>query len=237
MNCEEVRELLGAYVLDAVSDDERAEIETHLEACGLHGEVGSLRATTLGLAASVPPREPDPSLLPRVMQAALAGSRSNTAYEPRESQPDGHRWRRRLRTGYAMAAAFALIAMALLAWNLTLQFGGESSEPQAAAAEERFVHSYSKGDGDWLRIETTLGAPGVAASFGGLEPLLEGRYQFWAIRDERWITIGVFRTTPEGRWSGDFAFTFHSGDLIAVTVEKASGSERPTSDPIMRTRL
>ncbi|MBM4416511.1 MAG: zf-HC2 domain-containing protein, partial [Chloroflexi bacterium] len=45
MSCDEVRELLPAYALDALTDEERADVRAHLEGCALHPEVGELRAT------------------------------------------------------------------------------------------------------------------------------------------------------------------------------------------------
>ncbi|MDA1062628.1 MAG: zf-HC2 domain-containing protein, partial [Chloroflexi bacterium] len=54
MSCEEVRDLLGAYVLDVVSDEERLAIEAHLAGCDLHAEVTGLRAAALGLGVAAP---------------------------------------------------------------------------------------------------------------------------------------------------------------------------------------
>ena len=57
------------------------------------------------------------------------------------------------------------------------------------------------------------------------------------MRDGRWLSIGTFNANAAGGWQGDFDFALQSGDEIAVTVESAGGSERPTSDPLMTTRL
>ena len=50
MNCEEVRELSGAYALGALSPEELREVEAHLAECNLHEEMAALRATAALLA-------------------------------------------------------------------------------------------------------------------------------------------------------------------------------------------
>ncbi len=235
MNCDDVRELAGAYALDALSSEERVELETHVESCDLHDDIASLRAAALGLAAIAPDREPSADLGARIIAAATSGEAAAPSVRLPDPASDEERaaprWRPWLRRN-ALAAGLAVLVLALLTWNLTLQFGDD------AGVEPAFVHVYRGGDDLWLRVETTFGEPHATVALGGLSRLSSERtYQLWAIRDERWLSIGTFNTNPEGKWQGDFAFTLRSGDTLAVTIEDAGGSERPTAEPVMSTRL
>jgi hypothetical protein len=71
--------------------------------------------------------------------------------------------------------------------------------------------------GDWVRIEATLGQVGRTASLGGFEPLTSDRdYQLWAVRDET---------------------ALQRGDQIANTEEAHGGSNAPTMDPLLSTKI
>ena len=99
-------------------------------------------------------------------------------------------------------------------------------------------HFRRDSDGDWLRVETVLGHDGLSLSVGNLETLPDqSTYQFWAIRDERWVPIGDFNTNPENRWSGYFEFALEKGDSVAITVEPVGGSEVPSSDAEIQSRI
>ena len=61
MNCDEVRDLTGAYALGSVSPEEKRQVEDHLEDCDLHDEISGLTTTALGLAAATQELEPPKS--------------------------------------------------------------------------------------------------------------------------------------------------------------------------------
>ncbi|MBO0842203.1 MAG: zf-HC2 domain-containing protein, partial [Nocardioides sp.] len=68
----DVHALVGAYLLDALDDDERTDFEAHLAQCeSCADEVGSLRAATAALADPLR-SEPAPELRERVLAAAAA---------------------------------------------------------------------------------------------------------------------------------------------------------------------
>ncbi len=229
MNCDEVRELAGAYALDALTEEERRQVNEHLGSCDLHDELAALRATALGLASAAPEREPPAELEARIIAAALAPAQpeQRSFDAPASGRGLALPWLRR----HVLAAALAAIVVVLGAWNAALQFGD-------GGGTETFVHVYRTESGLWLRVETQFGEPHAGVALGGLERLpAEQTYQLWAVRDGRWLSIGTFNANAEGRWQGDFDFALQSGDEIAVTVESGGGSERPTSEPLMTTRL
>lgn len=221
MNCDEVRDLIAAYSLGTATPDERRAVEDHLESCDLHQEIAEIQATVLGLALAAPGVEPPETLRVRIMQAAEDGA---ITARPRRIP----RW---LAGGYSIAAVLAVAVIGLVAWNIVLQVNDEGSV-------ENFVHFYKEGDGDWLRVETVLGQPRAVISLGGLDHLESGQdYQLWAVRGEEVISVGVFNTNAKGQWSGDFEFAFFPGDRVSITIEQAGGSDKPTTEPIMNTRL
>jgi anti-sigma-K factor RskA len=59
-------------------------------------------------------------------------------------------------------------------------------------------------------------------------------YQLWAVQDGSWNTIGVCNTDADGWWQGSFPYALRPGEDVAVTVEPAGGSARPTSQPILQ---
>jgi anti-sigma-K factor RskA len=58
-------------------------------------------------------------------------------------------------------------------------------------------------------------------------------YQLWAVRDGVWLRIGICNTNEQGGWMGDFQFSVREGEQIALTIEPAEGSEKPTSEPLL----
>ena len=83
---DEVSDLLGAYVLDALDDDERARVEALLrEDAQARAEVDRLSRVADALAAEVPEAEPPAGLWERI--AAEAPARRARSAAPDESMP------------------------------------------------------------------------------------------------------------------------------------------------------
>ncbi|WP_431795275.1 anti-sigma factor [Microbacterium enclense] len=63
----------------------------------------------------------------------------------------------------------------------------------------------------------------------------EQTYELWFVRDETPIAAGIFSTDASGRATAVLEGEFHSGDVIAVTVEPAGGSPdgTPSSAPVV----
>jgi len=140
MNCEQIRDLLEAYALDALDPEERATVEAHLAGCddcrALAEEYAELVAVLPGAVALASPLQPPAASKQRLL-AAVGASSDNVANrenpvpasimsmnrhpQPRRAIP----WRR-LRTLSAVAALILLI-LAML-WIAQLQ---------VALAEER----------------------------------------------------------------------------------------------------
>jgi anti-sigma-K factor RskA len=227
VNCDEARELSGAYALGALPDGERADFERHVEACQQHEDLASLVATARILARATEEREPPPALRERIIAAARETRPLDVprATAPRRDEPPRRRWLRPA----ALAAVFAALGIAVGALLAGVFAGGDEGET---------VVLVYRGRDALLRVERTPGDASVGVRIEGLERLPEGQsYQLWAVRGEQWHAIGVFNTNPEGAWHGSFPFELAETDRLAVTVEPAGGSERPTSETLLSSPL
>ncbi len=149
LTCDQVREMAGAYVLDALDLAELAAVRAHLATCGeAHEEIAELGGVLPALAESVPLVEPPEGLKARIMAAAAADLEERTAAQgpapvagsaplaataqtpvasgpgpiPFPSEPE----RTARRTGssigrWTLPIAAALAIVALGGWNLLLQ--------------------------------------------------------------------------------------------------------------------
>ncbi len=75
--CEEVRDMAGAFVLDALESDEADAVRAHLAGCGdPHAEIADLAAAIPGLWETTPSVEPPVTLKSRILAAAAADLRA-----------------------------------------------------------------------------------------------------------------------------------------------------------------
>ena len=69
MTCAEAEELLGAYALEALPEDDMLRVQQHLLTCAEHRlSAAELRRTTLMLPLTVEDREPSTELRTRIVE-------------------------------------------------------------------------------------------------------------------------------------------------------------------------
>ena len=73
MDCDQVRDLLGPFALDALDEDEMNQVRDHLESCDEHQDAAELIAAARSLAHAAPEREPPPELKSRIMREVSPG--------------------------------------------------------------------------------------------------------------------------------------------------------------------
>jgi anti-sigma-K factor RskA len=244
MNCDEVNEAAGAYALGALPPEELREVEAHLQECNLHEEFASLRATATLLAFAPAEREPPPALRSRIM-AAVASDGHPSAPIPfpvPQHEPRG------IRPAYALAAALALLALGLLAWNLMLLRTDEGGPRQVFVPKEIFV-TVTVEPTSLTRSVTTGPAAGTTLHYisdervgvlnvSGLLPLGTGQiYQIWTLRGKDVTGVGLFNLNQDGTAQVAFSSPLNEGDTVAVTVEPAGGSLLPTSEPVFTIQI
>src|SRR5690348_18376625 len=125
MNCEWTRANAALYVYDELKDDERYELERHVERCSAcKAELDSVRGFRLTMSAAP---------LPEVSPNLLAGSRMrlSEALESEEPSRGWHRftfdfagWLQSMKFAPALTAALLMIGFAagtLTTWQVTSQ--------------------------------------------------------------------------------------------------------------------
>ena len=248
LSCEDVDELSGAYALDALEPAELTAVEAHLDGCAEpHTALWEARETATLLAAlPVPTRAPD-ALRGRILTAVADSRRGVSAAEDAEPATIATLRPARRNTAYvlpfALAAAFALLAIGLGAWALILHSDVAYERSQAAGGKA---------------VLTALTAPGVAvqlSSVGALPPALlvepsdgtaamivvnwpkagQGKiYQAWAIpAGQTAVSAGIFDGSAAGAEVVTLTRTVSAQEAFAVTLEPAGGSVQPTSQPLL----
>lgn len=240
--------LSGAYALDALSPDEAARFEEHLEGCDpCRAEVSEFRevAARLGArAAEAPPA----GLRDRVLSHAdrtrqdppppLVEPSAHAAADDTAGGPDGQARVIPLRRRWVGLLAAA--AVALIAGVVGVQLVDRESDPAAPAlaapaaqvfgAEDAKAVTVSTANGGKLRVAVSPGRGEMAVDVRSLPDPGEGRaYQLWTGHGGEMISAGVLEPDDTG---AAMAMP-EPGDTVNVTVEPARGSEQPTSAPIV----
>lgn len=231
---EEIRELLGAFALDAVEADERALVEAHLGSCRqCRLEVDQHRRT---MSALVPPGVDPPEGLWEQIASSLEEEAPTTALivSPRLAR---RRW---TTAAVALAAAASVVAVGLLGLQVAEQ-QREIARLSAALEEDALQRSAraALADPDALTaILTTPEGEAVAQvvllpSGQGfliphdLPPLGEDRsYQLWVVADEEVISAGVLGPSPQVvpfAWNGPV-------EAFVLTREEAGGAATSAGD-------
>jgi anti-sigma-K factor RskA len=226
----DVHTLVGAYVLDAVTPNERAEFEAHLAECDeCRDEVASLRAVTGELAQAQATAPPD-SLRASVLDAiAVTPQASPTPHEATPASPLAPRKRRTL--PWAVAAASALAVGGL-------GFGMAYQDRQESAAMERDVMMVASAP-DAHTMDLELGnahlvvsdkMDGVAAMGQDAPMPADGmEYQMWLMMEDGTTAPGPTFMPSK---TGEFMTVMHTpldGVVgFAVTEEPAGGSTEMT---------
>lgn len=226
IKCEEVDELLAAYALDALTQEEKSEVAEHLGACDKHPEAAELIGVAGAIALAAPEREPPPGLKARIMAQVHADAAQQPAAADTATGFAG-RIRAFFRSsflGYAVSGA-AVVAVIVAAVWFGLMEGDDNGETTYALS----------GEGD-VSGELTI-ADDVPAflTAEGLDSLTEDEtYQVWAIDDQGTPTsAGFLAVTATGLATAIIQADLSEAASVAVTVEPAGGSPQPTSDPIL----
>jgi anti-sigma-K factor RskA len=218
LTCVEVEELIAAYAIDALLEEERCAFTEHLAECRLHDEeLAGYRSVTARLPDSVSPADPPAYLRDRVLadfDAMVAGA-GGTRARPRPGI------RRVLSSpGFAYGIAAALLILAIGLGVIAATRGGGEDVTQIAAAQ----------DGRSMRL-VYLPDEKVAVFEVSLPPPPPGRtYQAWKITGGTPVSLGIL-TNPSG--VNAFNVDLDDADAIAFSEEPAGGSLAPTTTPFL----
>lgn len=225
--------LTGAYVLDALSEPERADFERHLAECeACAAEVVELRTVAARLAVAA---EPPPAGLRQRLMTAVHHTRQLPPLPAADNQPT--RATHRDRGPWTLIAVAASVTAALLsgvhAINLDSDLDRAINERQAAQGRLDDVSrvlgaadvTFDSGQGATVAVSRRFGVVLLARN---LPVLPEDRvYQAWLIGPTGPRSIGLL-TDPGPVLVDHVAGTSQLG----ITVEPLGGSPQPTTSAV-----
>ena len=238
------RELLGAYALDALPDDERLVLEAHLATCGACvAELADLRLAVTALPLSVEEREPSPSFRDRLRAAAVADLAASSQPKPIEPKPlpDNvvpfpassapsvpRRQGARVWLPWAAAAVFLLFGLTMFGWNLSLR---QANNEQVIALQPAPGVIGAGGELIYLKDKQVM-----ILKPRGLPALAPGQvYEVWLIQGITPVPSGVFSSAD-----GQVAVAANLGQYqaLAITIEDGPlGNATPKGEKVVVTPL
>jgi anti-sigma factor RsiW len=248
---DDISDMVGAYVLDALSLDERTGFEEHLKGCAqCQLEVAELQQVVDVLPLAVDLSEPPSSLRDRILNvvAFVDDPRPQLASVPGEAPP--RMVRATVRSAVRareiwLATAAAIIIAGLVSWNVVLQ----SSKNQQSAYQRDVVVALATG----ARVSAMQGttyAPGATASLvqprsgspylivAGLPRPSSGRlFEVWFVHDSVPRPAGVFTYSGSGAVVIPLPISSRGYSLTAVTDELQPGGKQPKGPQVLTGRL
>jgi anti-sigma-K factor RskA len=233
MSIPDIHTFTGAYAVDALTEHERREFEHHLPDCEpCTTESRSLQAAAVTLAALVPVTA-SPSLRDRVLAEArlTPQARPLTVVErTTRSHWSGNRlWR-------SVAAAAVLVAAGLGALAVDADQRADQAERRVAeltssAPQLQIVSEATRSGGTATLVDT--GRSAVFAAGGLPAPTGDRTYQLWVVSPTGATeSVGLLALDTRGRLE-QVVRDLAPGEVIALTIEPAGGSERPTMMPLV----
>jgi anti-sigma-K factor RskA len=256
---ERIEDLFPLYALGALTDEERAQVDTYVAA----DPAAQQRLADFVRVASAAPYDVTPVDPPaRVKQALMDRVRADVRSTPVARPAASGLWRflNALRPAMPLLAGASLaIAVLVGAWAIALN--GEVARLRAETtalrnelrAQSEVIAAITSPNVQPMTIAGTEHQPGARGQLladpqarsavlvvAGLSPLQPDQtYQFWLIRGDKPISAGVFRVDDRGRAvlpiaSDDAVGSF---DAMGVSIEPEGGSEQPTGEIVMLSEL
>lgn len=213
----DIHDLVAAYAVDAVDNDERLAFEAHLDTCSqCRAELAELSFAVDHLAgadAVVPPAHLKDSVM--------------SAIDDQPTSLDHHRRNRAATWVAGLVAVAAVIVVGVFVGTSGSSDSDRIAEVLAAqdamtvtlegdAGPSEFVYSVSVGAGVFYGSEMAAPPSGDV-------------YQLWLIDDSTPLPESTFE--PDDA-DGILIEGVQSGLIVAITIEPPGGSQLPTSDPV-----
>ncbi|WP_229053864.1 anti-sigma factor domain-containing protein [Aeromicrobium sp. Leaf350] len=224
----DLHSLVGPYALDVLEPDERTEFEAHLDSCPTcREEVDGFIATAVRLGEAVAQDPPD-ALRARILSAAATTPQERPTVVPmRRKRPLRSR-----AVGLVAAAAMAVAAVGVTGYVLEHQqlqdYQAQQSDVEAVmtAADAQIADTELSGGGT-MRLVHSSKLDAAVVTVSSLPTLSDRVYQLWTMREGVPTSAGLLENSDM-----TYVSDVDGADQMAVTVEPAGGSAKPTSLPI-----
>jgi Anti-sigma-K factor rskA/Putative zinc-finger len=231
------RDEVGAYLLGALSDAERASFEGHLVDCSdCRHEVERLRPAADLLPRSVEQVEPPPTLKRSLMEVVEREAREpDGAVDRRPARrPLGERLRQALGGSLRPVMAAGVLAVGLLVGFGIAQLGGDDN----GGGGRTVVATSSLPDASGsLKIQGD-GRDGAILRVRGMPSLETGQvYQAWVQRDGMVEPEPTFEVGANGSGAVAVPEDLSGAQAVLLTREPRGGSRAPSEKPIMTVTL
>jgi len=235
MDHERFDELKEAFVLGALPEAERGELEEYLAAHPeRQAEIDELGAVTALLALSPQELEPSPRLRRSIMDVVEAEAEPATP----ETRSALAIMRGFLDLRNVALGAAAVLLVGLLSWNVLLQGQIRDLRDQAQSPQAlQVVVLKGSGAAQQAKVEVMVHDDQAVLMADEMPPVPEDKTcQIWVIENEVPKPSGLFEpeNAPVAVVVGN---SVEKGDTIAVTLEPDGGSRKPTTDPMLTARL
>ena len=247
LTCEEITELSGLYVLDALDPDERAAVAEHLASCpNAHEEFAEVGAVVPALASLAEPVGTPAALKRQVLDAYRSEMAPASASAP---APGRSQQQQSWLSAWAPAIATLLILVVVGAWGAGQALEANQARDRAVALSQAI--SAMSAPGSQVAVLQGSGAAQGASGFaafpadGGAHVVLVDlpaapagqTYQAWYIAADTPTSAGLMTVSPDGYVIMSDPAPLPGTEVFAVTLEPAGGSTQPTSTPIIAGQL
>jgi anti-sigma-K factor RskA len=237
MNHERFDEVKDAYVLGALPEQERRELEEYLAAHPeRQAEIDELGNVASLLALSPPEQEPSPELRRSIM-AVVEAQRP-----PARTRSWLAGVRELLSVRNLALGAAALLVIGLFSWNMLLQGQVQDLQGQVASLQDsqqsRMVALAGTGAAQRAEAEVILLKDHKAVLMAEDMPRVPENktYQIWVIEDDVPQPSGLFEADGD-TVAAVVEKPLDEDDVIAITIEPNGGSQQPTTDPMLTAKL
>lgn len=239
---QDIYEMLGAYALDAVTDDERDLIEAHLAVCPLCAqELAFLSEAADTLPLGVDQYQPPNHLRDRIAaigQTPQANERPAESPSPapvdlsqrrddRSSGSDSGSSRILFFAPWAAAAVLLIAVVGMFAWNIQLQ-----SDLRERPTMETVSVNTTGAEGAQAELLYFTDQQVIVLDVRGLPQRQEEEvYQVWLFQEGQPLPAGVFGEPAD---LVAISANIEQYEAVGVTIEPGPlGSPEPTSDPVL----
>lgn len=237
----DVAGMAGLYALDALEGDDLVRFEEYLSSSpATQDEVAGFRETAARLATAT--SEP----APHALRPEVLGRLRSVRQEPvRLDVARADRRRAVTRRVAALAAAVVLIAGVGFG-GYTIGSSSDELPNQLTSTAEQLADVIARDDAAILQFEGDVSARLVYTSSGGRAVVIadgmsappEGYvYELWQVRGDDAVSAGLFTPDEDGLVREAADVDLAPGDVVAVTVEPAGGSDAPTTPMILNATI